>query len=488
MIAKNDLIRLTITALTSEGDGVARTEDGVVVFIPDTAPGDIVEALILKVKKNIAYAKVSRVIEPSPDRIDADCPAASRCGGCVYRHLSYEAELRAKRRKVLDAVTRIGKLDGLLVKDIIPSENIDGYRNKAMIPVGLDREGRVVMGFYSRHSHRIAPCINCRLSPPVFNRITEVVYAFLCGRPSLVYTPANRSGVRHLYLRYAAATGDVMVCVVAGKRNFADDTILYNSLIEKFPEVKSIVVNVNPDDTNVILGRKTVTVYGCDTISDTLCGLRFELSAPSFYQVNHDQAERLYAKAREYAALTGGEALLDLYCGTGTIGLSMARDCRELIGVEIVPEAVANAQRNAARNDIGNARFLCGDASAAAEKLREEGTAPDVIVVDPPRKGLTPELIDTIAGMQPDRVVYVSCDPATLARDLSLFAEKNYSVEEITPVDMFPRTAHVESVCRLTRFIKNVTQKLALAEKHIDEGKVFDASKSLQTLRGKYGL
>ena len=451
MMTKNDLIELTITSLTSEGDGVGRTDDGIVVFIPDTAPGDVVEALILKVKKNVAYAKVSRIITPSDDRIDPDCPVATRCGGCVYRHLSYEAELQVKRRKVLDAVTRIGKLDGDLVRDIIPSENIDGYRNKAMIPVGLDREGKVIMGFYSRHSHRIAPCIDCRLSPPIFNRITAVVYSFLSEHPFLVYTPGNRSGVRHLYLRYAASTGDVMVCIVARKRHFADDTILYNSLKEQFPEIKSIVVNINPDDTNVILGKKTVTVDGSDAIADTFCGLRFELSAPSFYQVNHDQAERLYAKAREYAALTGGEVLLDLYCGTGTIGLSMARECRELIGVEIVPEAIENAKRNAERNGISNARFLCGDASAAAAQLKGEGIAPDVIVVDPPRKGLTPELIDTIAAMRPDRVVYVSCDPATLARDLSVFNEKNYSVKEITPVDMFPRTAHVEAVVMMSR-------------------------------------
>ena len=451
MILKNDYVQLNITSLTSDGDGVARTGDGIVVFIPDTAPGDVVEALILKVKKNVAYAKVSRILTPSPDRIDVDCPVAARCGGCVYRHLSYEAELNAKRQKVLDAITRIGKLDGSLVKDIIPSENIDGYRNKAMIPVGLDREGKVIMGFYSRHSHRIAPCIDCKLSPDVFNRITAALYSFISERPSLVYTPSNRSGIRHLYLRYAASTGDVMVCVVAGKRHFSDDTMLYNSLKEQFPEISSIVVNVNPDDTNVILGKKTYTVYGSDAIADTLCGLRFELSAPSFYQVNHDQAERLYAKAREYAALTGDEVLLDLYCGTGTIGLSMAKACRELIGVEIVPEAIENAKRNAERNGINNARFLCGDASAAAAQLKGEGIAPDVIVVDPPRKGLTPELIDTIAEMSPKRAVYVSCDPATLARDLSIFAEKNYSIEEITPVDMFPRTAHVETVVLLSR-------------------------------------
>lgn len=455
---KNEIVTLYITSLTSDGDGVARTDGGIVVFVPNTAVGDVVEALILKVKKNVAFGKVSRIVAPSADRIAPDCPVSDRCGGCVYRHISYEAELRAKRQKVLDAVTRIGRLDGDLVKDIIPSENIDGYRNKAMIPVGLDRDGGVVMGFYSRHSHRIVPCTDCRLSPPVFSRIASDVGAFLSSRPHLVYSPQNRGGIRHLYLRYAGTSGEVMVCFVVGKKNFDGDAALYHSLKEKYPQIKTIAVNVNPDDTNVILGDRTYPVIGDGTIDDVLCGLRFTLSPQSFYQVNRDQAERLYDKAREYAALSGDEVLLDLYCGTGTIGLSVAKDCRELIGVEIIPEAIENARENARRNGIGNARFLCGDAAEAAARLKAEGVAPDVVIVDPPRKGLTPDLIGTIARMSPKRVVYVSCDPATLARDLTLFQEQNYSVKEITPVDMFPRTAHVETVVLLRR--KNIDDYL----------------------------
>lgn len=451
MLQKNEIIQLNITALTSDGDGVARTDEGIVMFVPNTAVGDVIKARILKVKKNVAYGKVEGILTPSPDRITPDCPVSRQCGGCVYRHISYDAELRAKRQKVVDCITRIGKLDGGLVKNIIPSKNINAYRNKAMIPVGLDKDGAVTMGFYARHSHRIVPCIDCRLSPDIFNRITADFYAFISERPGLVYTDVNRSGVRHLYLRYAEATGDVMVCIVAGKRRFDGDTVLFNSLSEKYPQIKSIVVNVNPDDTNVILGEKCDTVYGDDCIGDVLCGLRFDIAPRSFYQVNRTQAERLYGKAGEYAALTGDEVLLDLYCGAGTIGLSMARDCKELIGVEIIPEAIDNANANAARNGINNARFLCADAAQAAAKLKGEGTAPDVIIVDPPRKGLTPDLIRTIAEMRPARVVYVSCDPATLARDLALFTDQNYSVKEITPVDLFPRTAHVESVVLLSR-------------------------------------
>ncbi len=450
MYRKNEIIELNITSLTSDGDGVGRAGE-LVFFVPNTAVGDTIEARVLKVKKNVGFARVERIVTPSPDRIEPDCPVSLSCGGCVYRHIRYDAECAAKRQKVVDAVTRIGKLDASLVKDMIPSKNIDGYRNKAMIPVGLNRDGEVIMGFYARHSHHIMHCLRCQLSPAIFNDIAGDFYAFLRERPALIYTPSNRRGIRHLYLRYAETTGDVMVCIVAGARHFEDEKLLFDSIIEKYPSVKSIVVNVNPDDTNVILGKKSYTVHGSGAITDTLCGLRFEIAPPAFYQVNRSQAERLYAKAREYAALTGGEVLLDLYCGTGTIGLSMAKDCRELVGVEIIPEAIENAKKNAERNGITNARFLCGDATAAAAELRGEGIRPDVIVVDPPRKGLTPELIDTIVGMQPDRVVYVSCDPATLARDLKQFSENHYSVKEITPVDMFPRTAHVESVCLMSR-------------------------------------
>ena len=457
MYQKNQIIELNITSLTSDGDGVGRAGE-MVFFVPNTAVGDTIRAKVLKVKKNVGFARVEEIITPSPDRIEADCPVSFSCGGCVYRHISYEAECRAKRQKVIDAVTRIGKLDTGLVRNIIPSKNIDGYRNKAMIPVGLSRDGEVVMGYYARHSHHIMPCLRCQLSPPVFNDIVEDVFSFLRHRPSLVYTPQNRRGVRHIYLRYAETTGEVMFCVVAGSRHFDGDDSLYHSLIEKYTSIKSIVVNVNPDDTNVILGKRSYTVHGDGFITDRLCGLRFEIAPEAFYQINRTQAEALYAKAKEYARLSGKETLIDLYCGAGTIGLSMADKCKELIGVEIIPEAIENAKRNAVQNDVSNARFICGDASHAAEELRKEGVRPDVVVVDPPRKGLTPELIDTIVRMSPDRVVYVSCDPATMARDLQLFTEQNYSVKEITPVDMFPRTSHVETVVLLSR--KNIDDHL----------------------------
>ena len=449
---KNDIIQLSITSMTSDGDGVGRTDDGMVVFVPNTAVGDVIIAHILKVKKNVAYAKIEKIITPSADRITPDCAVCTQCGGCVYRHISYDAELRLKRQKVIDAITRIGGLSEELVKEIIPSKNINCYRNKAQIPISLDKNSRPVMGFYARHSHRIVPQLECKLSPEIFNKITADFYSFLEKNPQLVYSENNRWGIRHLYLRYAESSGAVMVCVVAGKEDFLRSDEIFNSLSEKYQQIKSMVVNINPDDTNVILGRNTYPVYGSDYICDTLCGLRFEISSLSFYQVNRTQAEKLYNKAREYAALTSDDVLLDLYCGAGTIGLSMAKECKELIGVEIIPDAVENAKRNAELNGITNARFICEDAFRAAQMLKEEHIRPNVIIVDPPRKGLVPsELIDTIVQMSPDRVVYVSCDPATLARDLKLFTERNYSVKEITPADMFPRTAHVECVVMMSR-------------------------------------
>ena len=450
---KNDIVRLEIVDMTADGSGVGKT-DGAVVFVPDTAVKDVCDVRILKVKKNLCYGKIENIIEKSEDRVDPVCPVSSRCGGCVYRHLSYEAELKVKHKKVYDAVTRIGKVDGGKVKDIIGAfeDKTDRYRNKAQIPVGLSKTGEVEMGFYSRHSHRIAPCDDCLLSPEIFTQISESFKEFVTKHPYLIYNEENHSGkIRHLYLRIAEKTGEVMVCVVVNGRSFAHQEELFNSIVEKYPQVKSIVINVNKAITNVILGDENITVYGKESITDVLCGLEFELSPLAFYQVNRTQAQRLYEKAREYASLSGDEVLIDLYCGTGTIGLSMAKDCKTLIGVEIVDKAIENAKKNAENNGINNARFICADATKAAEKLKKEGVTPDVVIVDPPRKGLTPDLIDTIVEMSPKRVVYVSCDPATLARDLKLFEESEYSVKEITPVDLFPRTAHCESVAKLLR-------------------------------------
>lgn len=449
---KNDIIRLEIIDMTSDGSGVGKT-DSMVVFVPDTAIGDVCDVRILKVKKNLCFGKIEKIVTKSEHRIEPLCPVSNRCGGCVYRHLSYTAEKQIKFKKVYDAVTRIGKVDGEKVVDIIGAdERVDRYRNKAQIPVSLNKNGEVEMGFYSRHSHRIASCDDCLLSPPIFTQISQTFKEFVTKHPYLIYDEEKHSGkIRHLYLRVGEKTGEVMVCVVVNGESFPHQDELFNSIKEKYPQVKSIVINVNKEKTNVILGYKNIVVYGKESIEDVLCGLKFELSPLAFYQVNRIQAQKLYEKAKEYACLTGSEVLMDLYCGTGTIGLTMAKECKELIGVEIIDEAIENAKINAENNGIKNARFICSDATKAGLQLEKEGIKPDVVIVDPPRKGLTEELIHTITQMEPSRVVYVSCDPATLARDLKLFEELQYYVKEITPVDLFPRTAHCESVCLLLK-------------------------------------
>lgn len=450
-IKKNDRIELEITGYTAEGSGVGRWQ-GMAVFVPMTAVGDRLETRVLKVAKTHAFGKIEQILQPSPERVAPDCAYFSQCGGCVYRHLSYDAELRAKQQRVKDAVTRIGGFPDLPVREILGAEQSDGYRNKAQLPIGRGPDGEIILGFYANHSHRIVSCDQCRLQPPAFAAAMDAFreWARLSGdEPYDEQTGKGR--LRHLYLRQADATGEVMVCVVVNGNGVHKEPELVELLRKKVPGLKSVVINSNRERTNVVLGKKNRVVWGQDHITDRLCGLEFHISPLSFYQVNRTQAERLYQKAAEYAGLTGKETLLDLYCGTGTIGLSMAGSAGRVIGVEVVAQAVEDARENAVRNGIENAEFFCGDAAEAAAKLRARGEKPDVVILDPPRKGCAPELLETVAQMQPQRVVYVSCDPATLARDLKRLAELGYEPQELTPVDMFPRTAHVESVVFLNK-------------------------------------
>lgn len=450
-IKKNDRIELEITGYTAEGSGVGRWQ-GMAVFVPMTAVGDRLETRVLKVAKTHAFGKIEQILQPSPERVAPDCAYFSQCGGCVYRHLSYDAELHAKQQRVKDAVTRIGGFPDLPVREILGAEQSDGYRNKAQLPIGRGTDGEIVLGFYANHSHRIVSCDQCCLQPPAFAEAMDAFreWARLSGdEPYDEQTGKGR--LRHLYLRQADATGEVMVCVVVNGNGVHKEPELVKLLRKKVPGLKSVVINSNRERTNVVLGKKSRVVWGQDHITDRLCGLEFHISPLSFYQVNRTQAERLYQKAAEYADLTGKETLLDLYCGTGTIGLSMAGSAGRVIGVEVVAQAVEDARENAVRNGIENAEFFCGDAAEAAAKLRARGEKPDVVILDPPRKGCAPELLETVAQMQPQRVVYVSCDPATLARDLKRLAELGYEPQELTPVDMFPRTAHVESVVFLNK-------------------------------------
>lgn len=451
---KNDEFELEITGMTAEGSGVGHV-DGMAVFAANTAVGDKILAHAIKVKKNYAVAKAMEIIEPSPDRIEADCPVFNRCGGCVYRHISYEAELKIKQQRVDDVFRRIAGMP-LNIRPIIGSEETAFYRNKAQLPVGKEKDGSTKIGFYSSRTHNIIDCGCCRLQPEKFSEIASEVKGWIDENSISVYDEVEHKGlVRHIYIRSAKDCNDILVCIVINGGKLPKADLLWDRLSAL--GVTGLCININKEKTNVVLGKEMINLYGKDRIEDALCGTEFEISPHSFYQVNRDQAERLYTLAAEYADLNKNIILLDMYCGVGTIGLSMAKNVKQLIGVEIVPDAVENAKKNAAKNGIENARFICGDAAVAAAQLEKEGIKPDVIILDPPRKGCDEELIKTVAKMQPERVVYISCDPATLARDCAAFAALGYTVPEedgthfVTPVDMFPRTAHVECVVQLSQ-------------------------------------
>lgn len=450
VIKKNDDIRLTVSALTSQGSGLGRYKD-MAVFVEGTAPGDEIEAHIIKVKSSYAVGKIKRIIKPAPCRIESDCSADSRCGGCAYRHISYEKELEIKKQTVNDALERIGGLE-IRAEEILSINEPVYYRNKAQLPVGLDEKGNLSIGFFSRRTHRITDTPECLLHREEFNRIIPAVRSYILENPVTVYNEESGKGlIRHLYLRHARNTGEIMVCLVINGDTLPKKEKLIEKLIATGLNIKSVILNINKEKTNVVLGDRCITIHGSDYIEDILCGLRFRISPLSFYQVNPEGTELLYGKAKEYASLTGEETLLDLYCGTGTIGLTMADKVKSLIGVEIIPQAIENAKENARLNGIVNARFVCDDATGMAKTLYDEGIRPDVVILDPPRKGCTPEVIETVAKMGPDRVVYVSCDPATLARDLAIFERLGYETVKATAVDMFPRTTHVETVCLLSK-------------------------------------
>ena len=466
MIRKNDIFEADITAMTAEGSGICRIE-GMAVFVPGTAVGDRCAVRIVKVLRKYAFGRLEKLLAPSPDRIAPDCPVAAQCGGCVYRHIRYEAELQIKTQRVRDALERIGGLQDFQMEPILAAPDRCRYRNKCQLPIGLSKDGALQLGFYAVNSHRIVNTESCLLQPEAFDRAAAAFRRWYAVSGESVYDEASHSGVlRHLYMRRGEMSGEMMVCVVANGAALHEEALLVEMLREAVPEITGVLLNINREKTNVVLGKTCRTLWGKDTITDTLCGLAFEIAPHAFYQVNRTQAERLYGKAAEYAGLTGAETLLDLYCGTGTIGLSMAKNAKKLIGAEIVPAAVENARRNAERNAIQNAEFLCADAAEAARILFERGEKPDVIVINPPRKGCDSALIATIAAMRPKRVVYVSCDPATLARDLKLFGESGYKTETVTPADMFPGTAHVETVVLLSKL--NTKQHIEV-ELNLDE-------------------
>ena len=451
-LQKNQLLTLRIERLSSDGSGVAHSPDGEAVFIPGAAPGDEARVRIVKDCKRYAFGILDEVLAPSPDRIPADCAVAGPCGGCSLRHLSYEAELRAKQENVADAFARIGGLE-VPVLPILPSPETDRYRNKVQFPVGLDKNGKPCIGFYAGRTHRIVPCPDCRLQPGVLNDIGNALCAFFAEKGIQPYD-SGKGLVRHIFLRRGYHSGQIMVCLVCTCPKLPHAEELCARLREQFAGIATILLNVNSKNTNVILGAETRTLYGPGFIEDTLCGVPVQLGPLSFYQVNTAAAERLYGVAADYARLTPDDTLLDLYCGMGTIGLSMAEHCRELVGVEIVPEAIESAKANAARMEdavAAKSRFFCADAGQAAARLAAEGLHPDVVMLDPPRKGCDEATLSAVVRMAPRRVVYVSCNPATAARDAAWLEQNGYHAEKVQPVDLFPRTKHVECVMAMSK-------------------------------------
>ena len=453
-LQKNQILTLRIERLSSDGSGVAHSPDGETVFVPGAAPGDEADVRIVKDCKRYAFGILDHLRTPSPDRIPVDCAVAGPCGGCSLRHLDYTAELRAKQENVTDAFRRIGGLD-VPVLDICPSPEVDRYRNKVQFPVGLDKNGNPCIGFYAGRTHRIVPCPDCKLQPGVLNDIGNALCRFFAENGIQPYNEETGRGlVRHIFLRRGAHSGQIMVCLVCTRPNLPHADALCTRLREQFADIATILLNVNSKNTNVILGTETHTLYGPGYIEDTLCGVPVQLGPLSFYQVNTLAAERLYGIAAQYAQLTPDDLLLDLYCGMGTIGLSMVDHCRELVGVEIVPEAIESAKANAARmGDAVAAKscFFCADAGQAATRLAAEGLHPDVVMLDPPRKGCDEATLSAVVRMAPRRVVYVSCNPATAARDAVWLEQNGYHAEQVQPVDLFPRTRHVETVVLLSK-------------------------------------
>ena len=447
-LKKNDEIQLNITALTSEGSAIGR-RDGVPIFVRGGVPGDVVTAHIIKAKKNYAVARLQQVLEPSPHRVESDCPVSAQCGGCAFRTVDYAEELRFKQQRIDDAFQRIGHLD-LQVEGVLAAPDTVRYRNKAQYPVQL-QDGRPVAGFYAYKSHRVVPTGDCLLQCTDFSAGVAACLQWAEEHQISVYNEETGTGLlRHLYFRKGEATGQVLACIVINGTDLPGGDALCAALRAAVPGLMGVVLNSNTRRTNVILGDRGRVLWGKGELLDKLCGKTFAIGPHAFYQVNHDQCERLYALAGDFAGLTGEQVLLDLYCGVGTIGLTLADRCRRLIGVEVVPQAVENARENARRNGIENAEFLCADAAGAATQLASQGVRPDVAIVDPPRKGCAPEVFAAIDKMGIERLVYVSCDPATLARDLALLATMGYTARRACGVDLFPRTPHVETVVLLS--------------------------------------
>ena len=481
-LEKGSVYTAVIDGYSSEGLGITRV-NGAVVFVPHAVRGEEIDLRITKVMKTSCAGEIVMIHNPSPERMEPECPYAGKCGGCAYRHLTYPEELWAKRQRVQDALTRIGGLD-LTVEEILGAKNPEHYRNKSQYPVGADGS----IGFFQARTHKVVPIRRCLIQTEAADRTAQAVGEWMRRYKISAYDETTGKGlVRHVCVR-VNRKGESLCCVVVNGNKVPREPELAAYVTAAVPHTVGVLLNSNTRRGNVVLGDKYRTLFGRNYLMDTLCGLEFKLSMPSFYQVNRDQAEVLYGKALEFAGLTGNETVLDLYCGIGTITLCLAKAAKRVIGAEIVPPAIRDAKENALRNHVENAEFFCGDAADIAAKLESDGLRPDVVTVDPPRKGLAPEVIASVAAMGPEKVVYVSCDPATLGRDVKIFREFGYEAKRAAAVDMFPGTAHVETVVLLSRETNPLTVEVRM-EVETGEVKEHPTYKRIQEyVQEKYGF
>lgn len=448
---KNDVINLDIIDVTIEGTGIGRFEN-IAVFVPNAALGDKLKVRVIKINKNYVIGKIEDIIKPSTDRIESDCACYKKCGGCAFRHISYESELNIKYNHVHNCLTRIGGFKNINISPIIGSKEINGYRNKSQVPVRKDASNNIVTGFFSNHSHRIIDCNECLLHPKEFNIIVNAIKEWIIKYKISPYDEEKNTGlIRHIYLRKAESTDEIMICLVVNGNDIPFKEELLNIISMLNINIVSVVINSNLKKTNVILGDKCKVLFGKEYITDKLFDLKFDISPLSFYQVNRKQTEVLYSLVKEHLKNIKNSNIIDLYCGIGTIGLCLASNVSKVTGIEIVEQAVKDAYRNASKNNIKNAEFICSDASELEKNIKDISDNLGAVILDPPRKGCSSELIQDVIKLKPNNIIYVSCNPATLARDLKLICENNYSIEEVTPVDMFPRTSHVETVVLLSR-------------------------------------
>ncbi len=449
-IEKNKNYIIDIEDMNHEGQGIGRI-NGMAVFVDGALIGEKVEIKVIKVLKNYAIGKMVRIRNTSYNRIEPFCSAYKHCGGCSLQHMNYGSQLKFKTNLVRETLKRIGKIGDALVQNTIGMESPYKYRNKVQYPVGLIN-GKPVVGYYAKRSHEIVGIESCDIQDFIGDKVREIFQGFIADNNISVYDEIKHRGlVRHLIVRTGFKTGEVMVIVVINGRGLPGKELLVNSLLKEIPVIKSIVLNMNTSKTNVILGNQNIKIFGKNTITDYIGKFKFRISPLSFFQVNPVQTEILYNKALEFAGLSGNETVFDLYCGTGTISLFMAQKAKQVYGVEVVEDAVLDARKNAKDNGVENVEFIAGDVEKIIPVLYRQGVKADVVVVDPPRKGCEIALLDTIVEMEPDRIVYISCNPATLARDLMYLEEKGYKTVEVQPVDMFPWTGHVECIALIQK-------------------------------------